>query len=384
MLYTRRRILTLGGAAASLVFAGRCASRAAGTAAAARVAPTRKLTPVDVDPNRIIRRVVGLRPFRPSGFVVRSEPFGDKLLVHNYGHGGAGVTLSWGTAELAADLVRDSGRRGSAAVIGCGAVGLATARTLQDRGFEVTIYARDLPPETTSNVAGAMWYPSMVADRSQRTPEFDAQFELAQRISHVRFQGLVGSDYAVLWRPLYVLSESPDSAGLPDFGLPQLYPGRRVLTTTESPFAAPSVVLENLLFIEPPTYLRALMRDFHLSGGRTVVRAFEWADELTALPEPVVVNCTGLGSRELFGDAELMPIKGQLTVLLPQPEVDYAVEASRASSALYMFPRTDGILLGGTFERDVWTLEADMEAEARILEGQRAIFDGMRGATRAS
>jgi glycine/D-amino acid oxidase-like deaminating enzyme len=376
MLYTRRRLLRLGGAAASLALAGRCASRGAGSSAVSRPMP--RLTPVDVDESRIIRRVVGLRPFRPSGFVVRAESLGDKLLVHNYGHGGAGVTLSWGTGELAADLVRDSGRRGSAAVIGCGAVGLAAARILQDRGFDVTIYARELPPDTTSNVAGAMWYPSMVSDRSHRTPGFDAQFSRAQKLSHVRFQGLVGADYAVMWRPLYALSQDADHAGLPDFGLPELYPGRRVLTRAESPFSAPSVVLENLLFIEPPTYLRALVRDFRLAGGRIVVRGFEWPDELAALPEPVVVNCTGLGSRDLFGDTELIPIKGQLTVLLPQPEVDYAFEASSGSSALYMFPRSDGILLGGTFERDVWTLDPDMEAEHRILEAQRAIFAGMR------
>ena len=65
-------------------------------------------------------------------------------------------------------------------------------------------------------------------------------------------------------------------------------------------------------------------------------------------------------------------------MLLPQPEVSYAVEASSESSVLYMFPRRDGILLGGTFERDVWTLEPDMAAEQRILEGQRAIFESMR------
>src|SRR5215510_31157 len=141
----------------------------------------RRLGRVLVSADRIIRTDVGLRPFRPSGFVVRGETLGDKLLVHNYGHGGAGVTLSWGTAELAADMVRESGRTGSAAVVGCGAVGLSTARVLQDRGFDVTIYARALPPDTTSNVAGAMWYPSFGAGRTLRTPEFKAQFAQAAK-----------------------------------------------------------------------------------------------------------------------------------------------------------------------------------------------------------
>ena len=62
--------------------------------------------------DRVIREVAGLRPYRAEGFVVRAERFGSKLLVHNYGHGGGGVTLSWGTADMAAELVIDSGPGG--------------------------------------------------------------------------------------------------------------------------------------------------------------------------------------------------------------------------------------------------------------------------------
>ena len=61
-------------------------------------------------------------------------------------------------------------------------------------------------------------------------------------------------------------------------------------------------------------------------------------------------NCTGLGARDLFGDTELQPVRGQLAILLPQPEIRYAF----TGDAGYMFPRADGILLGGTFERDDW------------------------------
>ena len=374
---SRRQFLRAGGAAASLAFAARCASRLPAYLVEPESptrAGTRRLERVEVSEDRIIRRVVGLRPFRPSGFVVSAESLDGRVLVHNYGHGGGGVTLSWGTAALAADLVRESGRTGSAAVLGCGVIGLSTARVLQDRGFDVTIYARRLPPDTTSNAAGAMWSPSYVVDRSRRTPPFDAQFERAQKISHRAFQGLVGSDYAVRWRELFVLSNDPSVNGLPDWGLPELYPSRRALPAAESPFASPRVVVEDTLFIEPPTYLRALLRDFHLAGGRIVVRELASASEVAALPESVVVNATGLGARELFGDRELVAIKGQLTVLLPQAEVDYAV----ATEDLYMFPRSDGILLGGTHERGVETLEPDLEAEKRILAGQRAIFEGMR------
>ncbi len=124
----------------------------------------RHFAPVNVARDRVIRTVVGLRPFRPSGFVVRAESLGDKLLVHNYGHGGGGVTLSWGTAKLAADLVSESGRTGPAAVIGCGVIGLSSARTHSGVVLTSPFTRRDMPPETTSNIAGASWSPTSVID----------------------------------------------------------------------------------------------------------------------------------------------------------------------------------------------------------------------------
>jgi len=137
----RRSLLALGAATAALPLAGTTGEAAEGV-----------LPKFVVSPDDVIRRAAGLRPFRTSGFLVKSEPFGDKTLIHNYGHGGCGVTLSWGTADMAAKLALETPHR-KAAVIGCGVVGLTTARLLQDRGFTVAIYASDLPPNTTSDVA---------------------------------------------------------------------------------------------------------------------------------------------------------------------------------------------------------------------------------------
>ena len=337
----------------------------------------RRLAPVNVAPDRVIRTVVGLRPFRPSGFVVRSESLGDKLLVHTYGHGGGGTTLSWGTARLAADLIAESGRTGAAAVIGCGVVGLSSARTLQRRGFDVTIYAKDMPPETTSNISGASWFPSHVIDEAKRTSAWDAQFERAARFAHRAYQLLIGDEYGVHWREQYNLSDAEgDDGSVPwDYEmLRELFPAARELKPSENPFPAKHVYVDNMMFIEPSVYLNTLLRDFHLAGGRVRRVAFAEPRQLGTLSESIVVNCTGLGARELFSDRELMPIKGQLTALLPQPEVDYAM----VSDGLYMFPRRDGIMLGGTFERGVETLEPNREAEQRIVAGHQRIFSGMR------
>jgi glycine/D-amino acid oxidase-like deaminating enzyme len=127
------------------------------------------------------------------------------------------------------------------------------------------------------------------------------------------------------------------------------------------------------MMIEPQPYLRALLRDFRLAGGRVVLQEFHEIAEVTTLPQPIVMNCTGLGARALFSDMELIPIKSQLTYLLPQPEVNYAVLAGD----LYMLPRRDGIALGGTHVRGDWSLEPDLTAKSRLLAGHARVFSNL-------
>ena len=319
--------------------------------------------------------MVGLRPFRPSGFRVESQDLGGgRTLVHNYGHGGAGVTLSWGSAWLAVEeLIGDGPPPARAAVIGCGAVGLATARLLQRRGVAVTIYTKDLPPNTTSNVACAQWGPYSVSDARVHTDAFQDRLERAARISHRIFQEMVGVRYGVYWLPNYPLSDVAfGGPGQPD-RLADLFPETRDLEPGTHPFPVRHAREYTTMMIEPPVYLGAVMRDFQLAGGRIRIRDFGSLDEIAGLAERRVVNCTGIGARALVGDEELVPLKGQLTVLLPQPEIRYIA----LYQGLYMMPRADGILLGGTRERGEWSLEPNREAEERILAGHADFFGRM-------
>ena len=376
---TRRQWLHATAAPAAILALGACTSRRPRRPVAvpyARPYSRQPFRPPRVSDDRVIRTVTGLRPFRPSGFVVRSENTASKRLIHNYGHGGGGVTLSWGCAQLAARRAADVADR-RAAVLGCGVIGLSTARVLQDRGWTVTIYARDLPPETTSNVAGALWSPTSVYDTKALTPAFEAQHADAARLSHRAFQTLVGGGYGVRWLEQYYLNDR--ETDLPSYvrSLPDLYPGARVLQPGEHPFPVAHVSRVITMMIEPSIYLRRLLSDFRTAGGSVVVREFTHISETTDLEEPVVFNCTGLGAGTLVTDTELIPIKGQTSFVPPDADVDFATIGG-GSGSLYMFPRSDGILLGGTFERNVATLEPDSNETARIVRGHQALFDAMR------
>ena len=193
---------------------------------------------VNVSAARVIRTVAGLRPFRPSGFLVKSETFDKKTVIHNYGHGGGGVTMSWGTSHLAVEKALETGED-TFAVVGCGALGMATARLLQKRGHQATIYAKDLPPGTTSNVACASWYPAESADPDKRTPEWIAEFTRAARLSYNYYQDLIGVHYAVHWLQQYALSEDPpEDRGVEatDSPLRDLFPETVDLGPREHPF----------------------------------------------------------------------------------------------------------------------------------------------------
>jgi len=130
------------------------------------------------------------------------------------------------------------------------------------------------------------------------------------------------------------------------------------------------------MHIEPSIYLPTVLQDFRVAGGHIVVREFPDARSIIALTEPVIVNCTGLAAGKLFDDPDVMPIKGQLTVLAPQPEVDYITVGP---GDLYMMPRQDGIILGGTHERGEWSMEPNPSEAIRILQGHAALFATLRG-----
>ena len=204
-------------------------------------------------------------------------------------------------------------------MVGTGAVGLATARLLVERGFKVSVYTKDLPPNTTSNIAGGQWFPFTVYDVDCLTPEFEEQFNTATEFSYKRYQTMVGDYYGVRWLPNFQMSDSP----LPTNGLLSTHGdacsrccrNSRSFRLSRHPFPFRFARRFDTMFIQPPVYLDALLREVRISGVPVEVRAFRDAKDLLSLPEPVIVNCTGLGAKELFGDEVLTPIKGQLTVL---------------------------------------------------------------------
>ena len=372
-----------------------CAPTTAKAQLVPRPPQARRILPaVNASWDRIIRTTIGLRPHRPSGFVLRAEKLDSKTLIHNFGHGGSGMSLSWGTASMATDLALPHDER-RAAVLGSGVVGLTSARELQRHGFEVTIYAATVPPDTTSNMSLAGWTPtSGLVDNQLRTAEWDAQVRHAANIAYRRLQLLAGSHYGVSWIKQYQPTNNDPSRPNPNPNPnpnpilpPELQGPRVVLGPGEHPFQTEFCVERDEMRIEPSIYLDALMTDFLNWGGKVVIRKFATPAEIATLSENVIVNCTGLGSKEIFKDPELMPLKGQLVVLIPQAEINYGTngigrQLPPDSGFVHMMPRSDGIVLGGTSIRDNWSLDVEEKERQRVVDLHIELFNSMRGGRR--
>jgi len=175
-----------------------------------------QLAPIIATPDRIIEMKVCTRPFRAQGPRIESERIGRKSVVHNYGHGGSGWSLSWGSGQIAVDMAKAHGRK-EIAVIGCGAIGLTTALVAQQAGLRMSIYAKERPPYVRSHRATGAWTPDSRICSAQFAPSFAKQWETMARYSFRRYQSLLGvAGNPIEWRDMYSLSDGP--SGGPQLG----------------------------------------------------------------------------------------------------------------------------------------------------------------------
>lgn len=329
--------------------------------------------------DRIVKETVGLRPFRASGPRLDVEQLGNKTIVHNYGHGGSGWSLSWGTGNIARKNVLATGEK-KIAVLGCGTVGIATSRLLQESGCEVTIYTKDVPPNITSNLATGTWSPaSRVCDKKIAKPEFRAVWEEATRFSFRRFQFLLGMNDIASWAEEYgVFQQAPvyiPGAGGEDFEIEGLLPERVRLTKKEHPFKADHVTRRTNIMFNIPTYLRHQLQDFTMFGGKVKIQEIKKLEDIDALPEKVVVNCMGLGAKPVFNDEELTPVSGQLSCLIPQGDVNYKLYTQGAN----FIARKDGIYIGSNGIVGNWDTTPSKEQTEKTVGILMKLMEEMRG-----
>ncbi|ESQ80202.1 hypothetical protein AEYBE204_06165 [Asticcacaulis sp. YBE204] len=329
-----------------------------GAALPARAQTAGGLVPLRLSPSEIFKITVCLRPFRATGPRIEAEKIGGKTIIHNYGHGGSGWSLSWGSAAEALRLAPSRpllAKPQKVAVIGAGAIGLTQALAAQRAGMQVTIYARERYPFVRSGGATGSWTPdSRVALTSAAPTGFADQWERMARRSwtmHNAYLGLPGAP--VEWMDHYHSNSEMDPALIPanlppDPGCVYLsnrlhgtIPRGHMVDRELHPFNAELVNVRPTLIFNIAAYAHQLEQDFLIAGGRFVPADFASPKDVARLPEKVIFNCTGYGARTLWSDETILPVRGQIAWLPPQADVHYGFRYK----GIMAMARRDGIIV---------------------------------------
>lgn len=253
-------------------------------------------------------------------------------------------------------------------VIGCGVIGLTTAIRLREAGFCANIIAATLPPDTTSSVAAAIWYPykaypeDRVLDWGRRTfEEFVSLSEVSE--SGIRMREGVELHY----------KPAPD----PWWG--SAVSGVRRCERDELPAGRCDGHVFTVPIIEMPVYLGYLMERFAVAGGTVEQRAVP-SLEKAAEGGQVIVNCAGLGAVDIAGDATMVPIRGQV-VRVRNPGIErFWLDDENPRGVTYIVPRTHDCILGGTADEGGWDTEPNPKTAEEILSRCAELEPRLEGA----
>jgi glycine/D-amino acid oxidase-like deaminating enzyme len=350
-------------------------------------APALQLQRLRASPDRITNITVCTRPFRPQGPRLEVERLAGKTVVHNYGHGGSGWSLSWGSSAIAIQKALATGQR-EFAVIGCGAMGLTSAILLQRAGARVTIYTKDLPPNVPSSRATGLWTPdSRICLEQNATPEFRRLWENMARRSFTTYQSFLGlPGTPVEFIDFYVASDSADAPrrttenARPKFAelqrelIGDLSPHAEQFAPGQHPLGPHYLRGSPLMMFNLSSYTRTLIADFRAAGGQMQIVEFHTPADLARIREKTLVNATGYGARALFDDQSIVPVRGQVARAVPQRQIDYGLIYRDTA----FVPRRDGFVFQVIGENDYYGFNDDsMVADRAEAEHAVATIAGL-------
>ena len=244
-------------------------------------------------------------------------------------------------------------------VVGAGVSGLSCAVRLLEEGHEVEVISDRFSPDTVSDIAAAIWYPFLTAPADRADGWGIATYAELERLSEHEPQSGVrmrdGREY--LRQAVDPPEWSEDIAAF------------RILDDSEIPegyvfgwqFRAP--------VIEMQLYMPWLRSRVEALGG-SFVQSF--VEDLNEVSGEVVVNCVGLGARELCGDEEVRPARGQVIFIDQDPGIGHFDQ--QPETLTYTIPRSDITVLGGTAQVDDWGMDIRPEDDDLILSKVEALW----------
>ena len=255
--------------------------------------------------------------------------------------------------------------KGHCLVVGAGVSGLSSGIRLLEDGWHVTIWSSDFSPNTTSDIAAALWYPFLSAPVERTDVWGSNTYNVLKQLARKKDTGV-----SMTQTYEYFRSSQPDPSW------------KDVVDNFErSNENLPAEYVESFSFVSPiiemPIYLDWLMKKYEASGGKLEKRTISSFDVIKS-PFDIIINCTGLNSGELLGDNEVYPVRGQI-IRVKAPLTEMYLD-QQIETLAYIVPRSNDVVLGGVAQQGSWSLEQNTEDHDFILNKCISIIPELKDA----
>jgi len=255
--------------------------------------------------------------------------------------------------------------KGHCLIVGAGVSGLSSGIRLLEDGWDVTIWSSDFSPNTTSDIAAALWYPFLSAPVERTDVWGSNTYNVLKQLARKKDTGV-----SMTQTYEYFRSSQPDPSW------------KDVVDNFErSNENLPAEYVESFSFVSPiiemPIYLDWLMKKYEASGGKLEKRTISSFDVIKS-PFDIIINCTGLNSGELLGDNEVYPVRGQI-IRVKAPLTEMYLD-QQIETLAYIVPRSEDVVLGGVAQQGSWSLEQNTKDHDFILNKCASIIPELKDA----
>lgn len=356
----------------------------------------RKITPPNLDDAYLGQKILCYRPMRHGSPNLSVMLDGNKVVAHNYGHGGSGWTLGPGSANFVNNLMMNSSyakmlsnKSTPIAIIGAGVIGLFTAYDLSKRGYSnITIYADRLDLLTSHNAGGLLAPVSM-----DNAPDMQANIDQIGIEAYRFYEGIAknqNSDFrgGALIVPTYF--NNREDSGLEPYVGKVMGPAKEVVLDFGNGTTRKMVVYDDGIYMDTATLMGELRQYIKKQNIQIVKKKI---NSFAEVQQKFIFNCSGLGSNQLANDASVVPVQGHLIMLKNQTpqNMNYMIlvyfgegktEADqKVKRSFYIFPKRlansgpkDIGVIGGTFIEGGNPNTPNLKEFNLLVEGAREFY----------
>ncbi|XP_008202302.1 D-aspartate oxidase [Nasonia vitripennis] len=269
------------------------------------------------------------------------------------------------------------------AVVGAGVIGITTAVAMKEAfpSAELTVFSEAFSPETTGDGSAGLWTPYIIANTDEQ--KILRWSQATHKWLEIFWKSEMASDVGVSLLPSYRLTSSSEGLPVPVwgdvvYGCSKLNKKQleRLSKTNEKNYTAGYHYITYTC--EPTKMLPFLMKKLRSMNVRIVKTKIKDLKKLKEQGFDVVINCSGIGSRELCFDKSVIPIRGQVTrVKAPWMFETFLEEDDEGN---YVIPNMESVVLGGTHQENDFSVSVCPNDLKFILNGCKRLYPSLDNA----